>query len=237
MTAPATRDETRLPLDVGGLVRVVPPPEPTPRAAVLLHGWTGDEHALEPIAAVLPPAWKAFFRAPFPVPPGSAPRGRTGFSWLPPDRVRGSTVDDYRAAEAVVRQGLQVLTARFPQARWQAALWLGFSQGAATAAVVGLRQPHALAAYAGLMGYLPRGAEALVAGQPWAGLPVFLAHGRRDPLIPVARAQAMARLLTQAGARLSHCWADAGHQMTRPCLQQLAAWARAAVPPMPEEGV
>ncbi|NPA30578.1 MAG: hypothetical protein GXO37_01095, partial [Chloroflexi bacterium] len=77
----------------------------------------------------------------------------------------------------------------------------------------------------GLVGYLPRGADALAHGRPWAGVPVFLAHGRRDPLIPPARAEHMARVLQQAGARITRCWADAGHKMTRPCLERLRAWA------------
>lgn len=228
-TPSVSSTEVRIPLDMGGLVRVVPPARPTPRAFVLLHGWTGDEYALQPIAAALPPGWRAFFRAPFPVPPGTAPRGRTGFSWLPADRVRGSTVDDYRAAAAVVQHGLQVLRGRFPQANWEQPLWVGFSQGAATAAVVGLRHPARVAAYAGLVGYLPRDADALVAGRPWQDKPVFVAHGRRDPLISVERAEHMVALLTQAGARLTRCWADAGHKMTQPCLQRLSAWARQVV--------
>ena len=224
MPVPA-RDEVRLPLDVGGLVRVTPPPTPTRRAFVLLHGWTGDEFALEPIAAFLPQGWRAFFRAPFPVPPGAAPNGRTGYSWLPADRVRGSTVEDYGAAEAVVRRGLDVLAARYPAADWARPVWVGFSQGAATAAVVGLRAPDRVAAYAGLVGYLPRGAEHLAASRPWTDLPVFLAHGRRDPMIAPERAEHMARVLQQAGARVIRCWADAGHKMTRPCLERLHAWA------------
>ncbi len=226
---PLAAAEVRLPLDVGGLVRVVPPTTPVSRAFVLLHGWTGDETALEPIAAFLPAGWRAYFRAPFPVPPGAAPNGRTGFSWLPPDRVRGSTVEDYRAAEAVVQRGLQVLRQRYPAAAWERALWLGFSQGAATAAVVGLRHPQWVAAYAGLMGYLPRGAEALVAARPWHHKPVFLAHGRHDPLISAARAEDMVRRLQQAGAQVTHCWAEAGHKMTRPCLEHLRRWARNVV--------
>ncbi len=220
-------DEVLLPLDVGGLVRVVPPRDPSsPRAFVLLHGWTGDERALEPIAQVLPAGWRAFFRAPFPVPPGAAPKGRRGFSWLPAERVRGSTVADYQTAALVIQHGLHRLRMRFPQAPWKRAVWLGFSQGAATAAVVGLQQPQGLLAYVGLMGYLPRGAETLVDTRPWEAKPVFLAHGRRDPLITAERAQHMRLLLERAGARLTHCWADAGHKMTRVCLQRLAEWTR-----------
>ncbi len=68
---------------------------------------------------------------------------------------------------------------------------MGFSQGCAMTLMTGLRHPRRLAGLAGLSGYLPladlTAAEASAAN---ASVPIFLAHGHADPMIPIARASA-----------------------------------------------
>lgn len=63
----------------------------------------------------------------------------------------------------------------------------GFSQGCAMALLAGLRHGERLAGIAGLSGYLPlalqTAAERHAAN---ADTPVFLAHGRMDPVVPFA---------------------------------------------------
>lgn len=63
----------------------------------------------------------------------------------------------------------------------------GFSQGCAMTLLTGLRHGERLAGLAGLSGYLPL-ATRLAAERSLAnaGLPVFLAHGRSDPVVPFA---------------------------------------------------
>ncbi len=67
----------------------------------------------------------------------------------------------------------------------------GFSQGCAMALMTGLRYPERLAGIIGLSGYLPL-ADKLAAERSAAnhGLPVFLGHGRRDGVVPLAAATA-----------------------------------------------
>ena len=66
---------------------------------------------------------------------------------------------------------------------------MGFSQGCAMTLLSGLRHGERLAGLVGLSGYLPlaasTAAERSAANQ---GLPIFMAHGRMDPVIPIARA-------------------------------------------------
>jgi phospholipase/carboxylesterase len=64
----------------------------------------------------------------------------------------------------------------------------GFSQGCAMALMVGLRHAERLAGIAGMSGYLPLAATT-AAERSAANLdtPVWLAHGRRDPIVPIAR--------------------------------------------------
>lgn len=67
----------------------------------------------------------------------------------------------------------------------------GFSQGCAMALMTGLRYPERLAGIMGLSGYLPL-ADTLAAERSPAnqGVPIFLGHGRRDGVVPLAAATA-----------------------------------------------
>ncbi|SEF24601.1 dienelactone hydrolase family protein [Variovorax sp. NFACC27] len=65
----------------------------------------------------------------------------------------------------------------------------GFSQGCAMALMTGLRHTERLAGIVGLSGYLP--IAATTAAERHAAnheTPVFLAHGRQDPVVPYAAA-------------------------------------------------
>ena len=76
----------------------------------------------------------------------------------------------------------------------------GFSQGCAITLGAGLRCPHRLAGLAGLSGYLPLPA-ALAAERHAsnADVPVFLAHGQRDGIVPLARGTAARDALQALG--------------------------------------
>ena len=66
----------------------------------------------------------------------------------------------------------------------------GFSQGCAMALMTGLRHGERLAGIVGLSGYLP--IAATTAGERHGAnhdTPVVLAHGRQDPVVPLARAE------------------------------------------------
>lgn len=66
----------------------------------------------------------------------------------------------------------------------------GFSQGCAMALMTGLRHGERLAGIVGLSGYLPIAATT-AAERHGANhdTPVFLTHGRQDPVVPLARAE------------------------------------------------
>jgi len=76
----------------------------------------------------------------------------------------------------------------------------GFSQGCAMTLMAGLRHDERLAGLVGLSGYLPLAAKAEaerhVANRD---VPIFLAHGTADPVIPIARAHASRDALVGLG--------------------------------------
>ncbi|MFL6664735.1 MAG: alpha/beta hydrolase, partial [Rhizobacter sp.] len=61
----------------------------------------------------------------------------------------------------------------------------GFSQGCAMTLLTGLRYPERLAGLVGMSGYLPLASSLEVErSRANADVPVFLAHGRSDPVVP-----------------------------------------------------
>ena len=76
----------------------------------------------------------------------------------------------------------------------------GFSQGGAIALQTGLRQTAPLAAIVALSGYLPIASCFESERQACsAAVPVFMAHGTQDPIVPVQRATDSFKLLKRLG--------------------------------------
>lgn len=103
----------------------------------------------------------------------------------------------------------------------------GFSQGGAVALQAGLRYPQPLAAIIALSTYLPL-AESLPleAASANAAIPVFMAHGTHDPVIPYAMGSGSQQLLEKMGYRVE--WHDYAMQHSV-CLEEIrdiGAWLR-----------
>ncbi|MEY4468511.1 MAG: hypothetical protein RIR21_2305 [Pseudomonadota bacterium] len=83
----------------------------------------------------------------------------------------------------------------------------GFSQGCAMTLQTGLRYPHKLAGMLCLSGYLPL-ADKLSAerSQSNRSTPIFMAHGRVDPVVQIARAETSRDFLTSLGYAVE--WKD-----------------------------
>jgi phospholipase/carboxylesterase len=76
----------------------------------------------------------------------------------------------------------------------------GFSQGCAMALMVGLRHEDSLAGIVGMSGYLPIAATTAAERSPAnAATPIFLAHGRHDDVVPIARATSSKQALEALG--------------------------------------
>ncbi|MEW5868320.1 MAG: hypothetical protein AB1894_03530 [Chloroflexota bacterium] len=185
---------------------------------VMLHGWTGDENAMWVFASRLPQdAWLVAPRGLYPAPTG-------GYAWHAYKPRMWPWVDDFRPA---VEALLELLTPEnFPGADFSKLRLVGFSQGAALAFTLALLHPGRICTLAGLSGFLPDGAAALAAGQPLRGIPLFMAHGSQDALVPVERARQAVELLEQAGAQVSYCEDDVGHKLSAGCFRGLEAFFR-----------
>ena len=102
---------------------------------------------------------------------------------------------------------------------------MGFSQGCAMALLTGLRAPQRLAGLVGLSGYLPLAAS--TAAQRSAAnraTPVFLAHGRQDPMVVLARGEATRDALQALGQPLQWHTYKMAHSVCAEEIADLNAW-------------
>jgi phospholipase/carboxylesterase len=103
----------------------------------------------------------------------------------------------------------------------------GFSQGGAIALHTGLRHLERIAGIMALSTYVPVGeklsAEASTANRD---VPIFMAHGSYDPIIPLARAEQSRKLLESLGYPVQ--WREYGmpHSVCPEELAAIGAWLR-----------
>ncbi len=181
---------------------------PNPVASlIVLHGLGADGHDFVPIAQQLDLSAVGAVRFVFPHAPvrrvtinGGAPM-RAWYDILGLDDLGGTRRED-EAGLRTSMAGVQALIDReasrgVPPSR---TVLIGFSQGCAMALLTGLRAPQRLAGVAGLSGYLPLAAStAAERSEANRGLPLFLAHGRFDPMVALARGQATRDALQALG--------------------------------------
>ncbi|NWF46381.1 alpha/beta fold hydrolase [Hydrogenophaga sp. D2P1] len=103
---------------------------------------------------------------------------------------------------------------------------MGFSQGAVLAVHAGLRAPQRLAAIVALSGYLPLGARTLQSESHPANqrLPIFLAHGEYDEVVPIDRARAARTVLQVMGHLVEWHNYPMGHEVSDTELADVEAW-------------
>jgi phospholipase/carboxylesterase len=101
---------------------------------------------------------------------------------------------------------------------------MGFSQGAALMYALALLFPGRVARLAALSGFLPGGAETLLAARPFAGKSVFVAHGTNDDLIPVEQARDSVKVLEASGAQVVYCETEIGHKVGADCMKGIESF-------------
>jgi phospholipase/carboxylesterase len=181
---------------------------PQPNATVIwLHGLGADGYDFVPVAREMealgaPPARYVFPHAPMrPVTINGGYVMRAWYDILGTDLVRREDEAGIRASQAAVEKLIAHEVARgAPPARIVLA---GFSQGGAIALQTGLRQPQPLAGLVALSCALPLAdPPGLIRGERHpasARVPIFLAHGNADPIVPIARGAASRDRLTALG--------------------------------------
>jgi phospholipase/carboxylesterase len=202
----------------------------TPTASVIwLHGLGADGHDFEPIVPELdlPDALPVRFVFPHaPMQPVTINGGAVMRAWYDVYGLEGVRREDergVRASQAAVEELIARERARgIPAARLVLA---GFSQGGAIALHTGLRHAERLAGILALSTYVPA-AQTLAAEASPAnrGVPIFMAHGLYDGLIPVERAAMSRRLLESLGYAVAWHEYPMEHAVCGPEIQDIGAW-------------
>jgi phospholipase/carboxylesterase len=189
-----------------------------------LHGWGASAHDLLGLAPLLL-GGRALLLAPQgPVAVPIAP-GHDGHGWF--ELYGGVQRLD---ADGLARSGRELeawteqARARYPidPAR---SLLLGFSQGGVMAYELFLRRPERWAGMAALSSWFPGPQDAAIPPNPAAkGRPIFVAHGTRDDVIPLARARETRARLEERGVALHYSEYEMAHEIAPQVLRDLARW-------------
>lgn len=101
----------------------------------------------------------------------------------------------------------------------------GFSQGGAMALHTGLRYPHQLGGIIALSCYLPMAdALAMEASPVYRHIPVFMAHGRSDPIVPFAAGKSSADILRKHGCPLEWHEYAMPHSVCAEEIEDIETW-------------
>jgi len=210
---------------------------PAPRAAVIwMHGLGADGHDFEPIVPELDLAGAPAIRFVFPhapMRPVTINAGMVMRAWYDVAGQGGVRREDeqgvrasQRAIEALIEREKKrgVAPARIVLA--------GFSQGGAMALHTGLRYPERPGGLVALSSFLPLpdtlAAEASPANRD---VPIFMAHGTHDPMIPLARARDSRDRLLALGYRVEWREYPMPHSVCAEEIADFSAWLRGVLSP------
>lgn len=108
----------------------------------------------------------------------------------------------------------------------------GFSQGCAMALQVGLRYSEKLAGLLCLSGYVPlRDAVSNERHGANHDTPIYLAHGRADPVIPLQRAEQSRDLLLELGYKIEWHEYKMQHSVCEEEIHDMSAWLKKVFQP------
>jgi len=160
---------------------------PNPKASVIwLHGLGADGHDFEPIVPELTLPRPVRFVFPHaPVRPVTINQGMRMRAWYDIFQFGGGREDD-----AGIRASQKLVDDLIAKERGRKIILAGFSQGGAIVLQSALRHPERLAGVMALSTYLPL-AQSLEGERSKTNqdLPIFMAHGKFDDIIPIDRAQ------------------------------------------------
>jgi len=205
-------------------------PEKEPAYVVIwLHGLGADGHDFEAIVPELrlPESLPVRYLFPHaPTRPVTINMGMVMRAWydiLEMDVSRKVDVDTIVESSSLLRDLIQrELDAGIPSER---ILLAGFSQGGAIVLHTALRYEKPLAGLLALSTYLPT-VDCLAAEHSDANrhIPILMAHGKHDPMIPIINAENTREALTRLGYTIQWHTYPMGHQVCMEEIQAVRSW-------------
>jgi phospholipase/carboxylesterase len=197
--------------------------EPAAGTLVLFHGRATDERDLQPVIDALDPDRRLVGltpRGPFTMPPG-------GFHWYGPVvRVGYPNKETFEQSFALLSDWLDSEVPAIDRA-----VLGGFSQGAVMAYALGLGAGRpSPAGILAMSGFVPVVDGFSLDLDSRRGLPVAIAHGTQDPVIPVSFGRDARDRLSAAGLDVSYRESPIGHGVDPRGIDELRAWLARTLP-------
>jgi phospholipase/carboxylesterase len=205
---------------------------PNPNVSVIwLHGLGADGNDFVPIVRELDLSGCPPIRFVFPHAPSIPVTVNGGYVMPAWYDIRGNDIVS-REDEAGLRKSqadIEALIAREKERGVPAnrIVLAGFSQGCAMTLQTGLRHPEQLAGLLCLSGYLPL--HAVLAAERHSAnqdTPIFMAHGRGDPVIPILRAEQSRDILQKAGYKVEWHEYMMQHSVSLEEIDDIGKWLR-----------
>jgi phospholipase/carboxylesterase len=209
---------------------------PNPDAAVIwLHGLGADGHDFEPVVPEIvrrkERAWRFVFpNAPErPVTINGGMSMRAWYDILGLERTTAEDAAGFRESDALVRELIEQQIARgIPAGR---VVLAGFSQGGAVSLYTALRYPQRLAGVMALSCYLPlRNSLPEERAPANAGVPIFMAHGLSDTMLPIAMGLGSRDLLKSLGFPVEWHQYPMGHSVCEAEIADIREFLRRVLP-------
>lgn len=202
-----------------------------PRALMVwLHGLGADGYDLEPAAEMLDVAGIRHVFPHAPVRPVTINGGMAMRAWYDIAAADLRWQEDSAGMQASAQQVCEFVDGLHTSSRLPIVL-AGFSQGAVislAAAALGIRNLNGVVA---MSGYVPQ--FMLPSVQGLRGMPVWMAHGEQDEVIPLALAKAGREVLVDAGADLAWHSYVMPHAICQQEIRDMAGWLARLLAPNP----
>jgi len=187
-------------------------------AIIALHGRGADEHDLVPVVLALeiPDLVLVSPRAPFGFAYG-------GYAWYGLGDEGVPDPETFQTSLKLLRKFVDEVTVGYPVDRNRLIL-LGFSQGTMMAYATALTDPGMYRGIVALSGYIPLRSNLPVQLTKLTNLPVFIAHGSDDAVIPPRYGREAAKILAEAGAQVTFHEYPMGHEIREETIRDIKQW-------------
>ncbi len=195
-----------------------------PPLLLLLHGYGSNEDDLFSLAPYLDERFLVVSaRAPVPLAPTSYP----SYAWFSLEFTPGGVLID----DSEVESSRQILNrfinelVNYYQLGPGSVYLLGFSQGAMMSLAVALTYPATARAVVAMSGrLLPQTVAQITDKEALTGLPIFVAHGTRDTLLPINHGRETQAKLSELPVDLTYREYEMGHEVSAESLRDIATW-------------
>ena len=193
---------------------------------VLMHGFGANMYDLPSLASAIDPTGYvyAFPNAPYRL------AGMGGFSWS----ANRPGVVEPAGPEQSVEERLDAFTSEVAErtgATTGNMVLGGFSQGAGLSLRHGLLRPETFKGLIVLSGFFRDAEEVRPLLPADRSQPIFLVHGRQDPVVALEQAHENKRFLEEVGYAPEYHEYDMQHSISQDVIRDLAPWLHRVLPP------